>query len=116
MSNKCLPLRKITSAMHLFLTAILSSLIAQANPTVMWKAAVNHIQDNSYQLVVTGQVADGWYVHPMTDKYVGTTLEVSPADGVILNGEPVEEFTPSDYKGEPVVTGTYLLRQDLERL
>ncbi|MBR5034828.1 MAG: thioredoxin family protein [Bacteroidales bacterium] len=100
--------------MHFFLTSLLSILIAQANPTVVWKAAVNHIQDNNYQLVLTGQVADGWYVHPMADEYVGTTLEVSQTEGVAATGDPVEEFTPSDYKGESVVTGTYLLRQDLE--
>ena len=99
---------------HSFLTVLLSFLIAQANPTVVWKAAVNHIQDNSYQLVVTGQVADGYYVHPMADEYVGTTLEVEASEGVKALGEPWEEFAPSDYKGETVVTGGYVLRQDLE--
>ena len=99
---------------HSILTALLSLMIAQAAPTVVWKAAVNHIQDNNYQLVVTGQVEDGWYVHPMADKYVGTKLTVEPAEGVSATGEAVEEFTPSDYKGETVVTGTYVLRQDLE--
>ena len=100
--------------MHSFLTVFLSIFIAQANPTVVWKAAVNHTQHNSYQLVVTGQVEDGYYVHPMADEYVGTTLKVDEADGVTALGEPWEEFTPSDYKGETVVTGTYILRQDLE--
>ena len=99
---------------HSILTALLSLMIAQAAPTVVWKAAVNHIQDNNYQLVVTGQVEDGWYVHTMADKYVGTKLTVEPAEGVSATGEAVEEFTPSDYKGETVVTGTYVLRQDLE--
>ncbi|MBQ6081814.1 MAG: thioredoxin family protein [Bacteroidales bacterium] len=99
---------------HSILTALLSLMIAQAAPSVVWKAAVNHIQDNNYQLVVTGQVEDGWYVHPMADKYVGTKLTVEPAEGVSATGEAVEEFTPSDYKGETVVTGTYVLRQDLE--
>jgi thiol:disulfide interchange protein DsbD len=100
--------------MHLFLTAILSILIAQANPTVVWKAGVNHIQDNNYQLVLTGQVADGWYVHPMADEYVGTTLTVNPGEGIGAMGEVSEEFTPSDYKGETVVTGLYKLIQDME--
>ena len=99
---------------HSILTALLSLMIAQAAPTVVWKAAVNHIQDNNYQLVVTGQVEDGWYVHTMADKYVGTKLTVEPAEGVSATEETVEEFTPSDYKGETVVTGTYVLRQDLE--
>ena len=101
--------------MHSFiLTTLLSLFFAQAAPTVVWKAVVNHIQDNSYQLVVTGQVADGWYVHPMADKYVGTSLSVNATEGVGATGEVSEEFTHSDYKGETVVTGTYLLRQDME--
>ena len=99
---------------NFFLTAILSILIAQANPTVVWKAAVNHIQDNSYQLVVTGQVADGYYIHPMADEYVGTTLTINPGEGIGAMGEVSEEFTPSDYKGETVVTGLYKLIQDME--
>ena len=99
---------------NFFLTAILSILIAQANPTVVWKAAVNHIQDNSYQLVVTGQIADGYYIHPMADEYVGTTLTINPGEGIGAMGEVSEEFTPSDYKGETVVTGLYKLIQDME--
>ncbi|MBQ7253515.1 MAG: thioredoxin family protein [Bacteroidales bacterium] len=99
---------------HTLLTVLLSALISQASPTVLWKAAVNHIQENSYQLVLTGEVVEGWYVHPMADEYVGTTLVLSSAEGVSLAGEPMEEFTPADYKGATVVTGSYLLRQDLE--
>ena len=26
----------------------------------------------------------------------------------------MEEYAPSDYKGEPVVTGTYVIRQNLD--
>ena len=99
---------------HSCLTVLLSLMIAQANPTVVWKAAVNHTQENTYQLVVTGEVAEGYYTHPMAEKYVGTKLAVEPAEGVTTIGEPSDEFTPSDYKGETVVTGTYVLRQDLE--
>ena len=100
--------------MHSFiLTTLLSLFFAQAAPTVVWKAAVNHVQDNNYQLVVTGQVADGYYVHPMSDPYVGTGLEINGSESVRTSGEPSEEFTPSDYKGENVVTGAYILRQGL---
>ena len=50
----------------------------------------------------------------MKDPYVGTLLNVDFTDRVFLDGKPVEEYTPSDYKGEEVVTGTYVLRQDLQ--
>ena len=95
------------------LTTLVSFLILQASPSVLWKAVVNQIEGNQYQLVVSGVVAPDYYVHPMADKYVGTLLEVEPGEGVSVSGEPVEEFTPSDYKGETVVTGNYVLKQDL---
>ena len=96
------------------LTALVSFLILQASPSVVWKAIVNHSEGNNYQLVVTGQIARDYYVHPMSDPYVGTELQVEAGDGIVLTSEVVEEFTPSDYKGETVVTGTYVLKQDLQ--
>ena len=97
------------------LTIILSALLyMQAVPSVVWKAAVNHTENDRYQLVVTGQIDSKYYVHPMKDPYVGTLLSVDSTDRVFLDGKPVEEYTPSDYKGEEVVTGTYVLRQDLQ--
>ena len=96
------------------LTALLSILLLQASPSVLWKAAVNHTGGDTYQLVVTGKVAPDYYVHPMADAYVGTELQVETGEGIALNGDPAEEFTPSEYKGETVVMGTYVLRQDLQ--
>mgnify|MGYP002623945294 CR=1 FL=1 len=95
------------------LAILLAALLLQASPTVAWKARVEKAEDDKYQLVLTGAVDPDYYVHPMAEEYVGTVLAVNPADGVALDGEPSEEYTPSDYKGEPVVTGTYILRQGL---
>ena len=92
---------------------LLSALLLPGMPSVSWKAQVNPVQDNQYQLVVTGTIAPDYYVHPMGDAYVGTILSVEEGEGVALVGTPVEEYTPSDYKGEQVVTGTYVLRQDV---
>ncbi len=96
------------------LISTLIALLLQLNPSVVWKAAVNHTEGDRYQLVVTGQIGKDYYVHPMSDPYVGTSLEVEPSDRVFLDGTPVEEYTPSEYKGEPVVVGTYVLKQDLQ--
>ena len=95
------------------LTALLSLSILQSAPTVVWKAAVNHIREKEYQLVLTGRVAPDYYVHPMTDEFAGTILEVTPAQGLETIGVPVEEYAPAEYKGEQVVTGKYVLRQNL---
>ena len=96
------------------LTLLLSAIILPGQPSVSWTSAVKHTEGDRYQLVVTGKIADDYYVHPMKDEYVGTSLEVISTDQVFLAGAPVEEYTPSDYKGEEVVTGTYVIRQDLQ--
>ena len=83
------------------LFSALVALLLQLNPSVVWKA------------VVTGQIGKDYYVHPMSDPHVGTELEVTVTDRVSPDGQPVEEYTPSEYKGAPVVVGTYVLKQEL---
>ena len=100
--------------MHSYLLTALLTLVLQLNPSVIWKAVVNHTENDRYELVVTGQVDKDYYVHPMKDKHVGTSLEVETTDRLFLDGTPTEEYTPSDYKGEEVVTGSYVLRQKLQ--
>lgn len=81
---------------------------AAQDASASWKAAVNKVEDSIYELVLTGTIEDGFYTHPLTDKYSAPELTL---EGVELVGATVEEYTPSDYKGETVVTGTYILRQ-----
>ena len=101
--------------MHAFVATVLLALsLLQISPSVVWKAAVQHKEGDRYQLVVSGEVDKEYYVHPMKDEHVGTSLEVTPSGRVFLTGAPSEEYTPSDYKGEEVVTGTYILRQELQ--
>ncbi|MBR3285885.1 MAG: thioredoxin family protein [Bacteroidales bacterium] len=96
------------------LTALLSLFILQASPTAFWNAVVNHIEGDNYQLVVTGKILPDYYIHPMDANSVGTQLTLEPSPWIRLSGSTVEEYEPSDYKGEKVVTGDYVLRQDLE--
>ncbi len=96
------------------LFSALVALLLQLNPSVVWKAAVHHTEGDRYQLVVTGQIGKDYYVHPMSDPHVGTELEVTATDRVSPDGKPVEEYTPSEYKGAEVVTGAYVLRQELQ--
>lgn len=96
------------------LTLILSALLLPGMPSVSWKSEIRPAEEGQYQLVVTGTIAPDYYVHPMADEFVGTVLTVEEGEGITLVGAPTEEFTPSEYKGETVVTGTYILRQDLK--
>ena len=102
--------------LNTIIAALLSLTILQTTPSVFWKAAVNHTEKDNYQLVLTGTVSPEYYVHPMSDPYAGTILEVDSSEGVFIAGKPIEEYTPSDYKGDTVVTGQYVIKQDLQIL
>ena len=93
------------------LASFLIAILFQLAPAVVWDAAVNHIDKDNYQLVVTGKIDKGYFIHPMSDKSVGVSLELS--EGLTAVGEPVEEYTPDDYKGVEVAIGTYVLRQEV---
>ena len=93
------------------IASFLIALLFQLTPAVVWEAKVNHIDKDNYQLVVTGKIDKGYFIHPMSDKSVGVSLEL--LDGLTAVGEPVEEYTPDDYKGVEVAIGTYVLRQDV---
>ncbi|MCR4910436.1 MAG: thioredoxin family protein [Bacteroidales bacterium] len=95
----------------IMLASFLIAILFQLAPAVVWDAAVNHIDKDNYQLVVTGKIDKGYFIHPMSDKSVGVSLELS--EGLTAVGEPVEEYTPDDYKGVEVAIGTYVLRQDV---
>ena len=80
-------------------------------PSVNWESAIRPLGDGEYELVLSGDVEDGYYTHPMDDPWSGTTLEIAPAAGLELLGAPTEEFEASDYKGSRVVRGKYVLTQ-----
>ena len=97
------------------LSALLALFLLPGVPSVSWKAEVKPTDEaHRYQLVVTGQVDPEFYIHPMADPYVGTVLAVEESDAVQLLGLPYEKYEPATYKDEPVVTGTYVIYQDLE--
>ena len=91
--------------------SFLVALLFQLAPAVVWEAKVENGDGDKCRLVVTGKVADGYFMHPMADKAVGVSLEL--AENLMPVGTPAEEFAPAEYKGVEVVTGTYVLRQDI---
>ena len=92
--------------------SFLLALLFQLAPAVAWEARVDRADGGATELVLTGKIADGYYIHPMADKAVGVSLEL--AEDVKPLGEPVEQFEPAEYKGVEVVTGTYVLRQAID--
>ncbi len=82
-------------------------------PSVNWKTEVKKAGD-VWQLVLTGTIGEDYYIHPMNDPYSGVVLEVEESEAVQLLGLPSERYEPSDYKGEAVAKGSYVLTQNLE--
>ena len=77
--------------------SFLVALLFQLAPAVVWEAKVEQGDGDKCRLVVTGKVADGYFMHPMADKAVGVSLEL--AENLTPVGTPAEEFAPAEYKG-----------------
>ena len=92
----------------LLLALLLAAAVPALAQSIKWTAAVEPAGDGIYELVLTGQVASGYYTHPLTDPYTSATIELEGAEAV---GDPEDVYTPSDYKGETVAMGTYILKQ-----
>ena len=95
---------------HLFLILAVA-LNFSDEPSVSWTSEVRDLGSGEYELVLSGEVGEEYYTHPMDDEWSGTTLEIKPASGLELFGAPVEEYEPSDYKGTKVVRGRYVIKQ-----
>ena len=87
------------------------ALLLSLAPQVSWKAKVEPVSGEECQLVISGTIDPDFYIHPMDAPYAGTELEL--AEGLERSGDPEEVYTPSEYLGETVATGTYELRQRL---
>ena len=92
----------------LMLALLLAAAVPALAQSIKWTAAVEPAGDGVYELVLTGKVDDGYYTHPLTDPYSSAMIELEGAEPV---GEPEDIYTPSDYKGETVAMGTYILKQ-----
>jgi len=92
----------------LMLALLLAAAVPALAQSIKWTAAVEPAGDGVYELVLTGKVADGYYTHPLTDPYTSAMIELEGAEPV---GEPEDIYTPTDYKGETVAMGTYVLKQ-----
>ena len=92
----------------LLLALLLAAAVPALAQSIKWTAAVEPAGDGIYELVLTGKVASGYYTHPLTDPYTSASIELEGAEAV---GDPEDVYTPSDYKGETVAMGTYILKQ-----
>ena len=95
---------------HLFLILAMALNFADG-PSVNWTSQVRELGAGEYELVLSGDVGEEYYTHPMDDEWSGTTLEIHPAAGLELLGGPVEDYEPSEYKGTKVVRGRYVITQ-----
>lgn len=84
-----------------------------SGPSAKWNASLEQGEDNGITLVLTGELSDGFYTHPIGSGSSINCIELEPGCGAKALGIPSEEFTPSDYKGETVAGGRYVIRQEL---
>ncbi len=83
------------------LAAVLFSLAAFAqNQLVTWSHHVEMAEDNTYRVIFTGKIAEGYHTYTLTDEFSATMIMDPAVEGGELVGEPYEISTPADVTDE----------------
>ena len=95
--------------MNLFLGLILSAFIG-AGSSINWQVSD---QSTEHAVVIESTVPQGCFIHPMGEHYNAVSIKFEASEDYDLVGSPRDEFEKTEYKGEEVATGHYLIRQDI---
>lgn len=96
------------------LTALIAGTVSFAFPlegTIKWSAELVPVSGDEFELVLDGNILDGWHSYPYGDEAGMTGIDFSLPEGAVLVGTPSEEGGFTDYKGENVIEGKHVIRQ-----
>ncbi len=83
------------------LAAILVSAAAFAQgQLVTWSHHVEMAEDNTYRVIFTGRIADGYHTYTLTDEFSATEIMDAAVEGGELVGGPYEISTPTEETDE----------------
>ena len=95
--------------MILFLGLFLSAFIG-AGASIDWNVSN---KTTEHTVVIEGTIPEGCFLHAMGNSYNAISVEFVPDSSYELKGAPGEEYIRTDYKGETVATGRYVLSQEI---
>ncbi len=83
------------------LAAILISAAAFAqSQLVTWSSHVEMADENTYRVIFTGKIADGYHTYTLTDEFSATEIIDAAVEGGEIAGKPYEISTPIEEKDE----------------
>ncbi len=83
------------------LAAVLFSVAAFAQgQLVTWSHHVEMADDNTYRVIFTGKIAEGYHTYTLTDEFSATEIMDPAVDGGELVGGPYEISTPTEETDE----------------
>ena len=97
--------------MSLVFSVVLSAFVGLGSMgNVDWKMSD---KTNEHTIVIEGAIPQGYFLHPMGDSYNAITFSIESNSAFDIVGQPREEYTESEYKGEKVAIDHYILYQDI---
>lgn len=85
--------------------AIFSGIIASAQipaNIIDWKYEVVKIDNESYELILIGKIADGWHTYSLEHEFSAPKLNIENSNGYSLLGKPYEVSASVEHDGEKV--------------
>lgn len=88
---------------------------------VAWSSHVEKVDEDTFRVVFTGKVAEGYHTYTLTDKYAATEIMDASVTGGELEGNPYETGTPVEELDEFGEIGRHyydkiVIAQDIRKL
>ena len=94
-------MKKIISILTSLLVCTVAFAQFGSNSITKWTSHVEAAEDaDTYRVIFTGKIADGYHTYTMTDEFSATTFEVTGTKDCITVGKPYEISTPKDVVDE----------------
>ena len=81
--------------------------------TIDWSVTTENTGSDTYRLVFTGKIVDGWHVYDLKNEYNPTGVEFTSLESVSLKESLYEISESSDYGGDMVFFNEIVLGQDV---
>ena len=85
--------------MKRFMTMLAALLIGAAafaqGQLVTWSSHVENVDGDTYKVIFTGKIADGYHTYTLADEFSATEVMDAEVKGGVLSGKPYELSTPT---------------------
>ena len=81
--------------------------------TITWKVSSEHVEGNTYRIVFSGTIGEGWHTYTLDSELYPTDVIFDEPSGCTFDGELYEITRSVDYEGDPVFFDSIVIARNV---